>query len=536
MSGTVRSTTDEAPVVQAVPDTANLTIAIAFIALFGLWTWCFQYHGVMGEADLYRVLVGLLDGATHHTWLASDLHYDRDFGFGYLWAIWSIAGPSAVGDPDRMMEVINNVGLWTIIPSLLAFWIAVRLAHGAVVATVALVVFAFSPMMLELATSGHQSIPMFGFLCLAAVCMFYPARSRATAILLHALACALLVAGFLTRGEIFLGFPWLVLTCIDTRSFRRFILSGIGRSIAPVASIIIFLIVQKQFVPTQMGATVAQYFFEFYTWATVIPGFVYMTVGCGVATVILGGLAVLYSGWNAALGRIPLAEFLGPAALVLVPLAFFVPNPMPTRHFMLTLAGFGIFAGIAAVRLLSGRRWAAIGVAVVLALANQGAAEAIRPALLRLNEAHSPYIPVPTAYQTTTHANIGFVWQRHAALAERRAEAMRLGDAFRDSCDSHTLIFSDEGEQFFSRLYVGGLPVEARRWTLGRFNGLIGERGGKTYLAFEKMTGWPDDAVAAVLADHDLDQFKMVADPYSMSRYDRTPIPPDRAARLGCTP
>jgi hypothetical protein len=39
-------------------------------------------------------------------------------------------------------------------------------------------------------------------------------------------------------GDVVLAFPWLVLTRIDTRSLRGFIVSGLVRSIAPVAAVI----------------------------------------------------------------------------------------------------------------------------------------------------------------------------------------------------------------------------------------------------------------------------------------------------------
>ncbi|HXT77938.1 MAG TPA: hypothetical protein VN702_00095 [Acetobacteraceae bacterium] len=518
---------------------ADVIAALICVALFAIIVYVFQYHGALGESDLYRVLVGLLDGADSHTWLASDLHYDRDFGFGYLAAIYAMADPATLQDPDRLMAVINSIGLWAILPGLVCFWIAVRLIHGALPATVALILFAFSPMMLELATSGHQSLPMFSFLCAAAVSMFWPATGwRAAA--LGVLAAALLLGGLTMRGEIFLAFPWLVLSRIDTRSFGRFLLSGILRSIPPVAAMVVFFILQRRLIHTAMGSTVGHYFFEFYTWREVPPGIVYMAVGCGFATAVIGFFAGLWLCLKRQLvGRgvyaMQLNELLAPIALVLVPFLFFAPNPMPTRHFMLTLAGLGILIGMVISRALTWRRPAVLAITVGLVFANHVLAELARPPLVRINEAHSPYIPVPEPYRFTTHANLGWFWQRHAALVNRRAQWDAFGEKIKTSCDPHTLIFSDEGEQLFSRLYAGGVPVQAERWQVGPFFGLKGVRQGKTFIILAKMNGWPDDAVAAVLADHALDDYRLAEDPLTMSKYDRTPIPADRAARFGCS-
>jgi hypothetical protein len=45
------------------------------------------------------------------------------------------------------------------VPSLLVFWWAVRLVHGAPVATIALIVFALGPMVAELAKFDKTPIP-----------------------------------------------------------------------------------------------------------------------------------------------------------------------------------------------------------------------------------------------------------------------------------------------------------------------------------------------------------------------------------------
>lgn len=507
----------------------DLFVALAAFAVFIALEVVFQYRHVLGEPDLYRVLVGLLDGIDSGRYLNSPLHYDRDFGFGYLAVMYRFVDPAVLRDPDRLTVLMNQVGLWALIPGLPCLWAAIRLVHGSLVATVALIVFAFSPMMVELGTSGHPVLPMFGFLSAAALCLFLPARGWA-AVLAGAAGALLLLCGLLCRGEIFLAFPWLVLSRIDTRNVGRFILSGILRSIAPVAALVMFFVLQQSVVRTQMGNTVGHYFFEFYAWATVIPGSVYMAVGCGLATAALGMLAAAWLVLTRARGL----DLLGPLALTIVPLAFFLPNPQPTRHFMMTLIGFGILLGIALARRPALSRAAGFGSVLALVVVNHALAELARPLLLHENEMHSPYLPTNDAYQTTTHANIGWFWQRHAALIARRERWQAFGDRAMTSCDPYTLILSDEGPSIFSRLWAGGAPVTADRFVLGKFLGFQGARAGRHFIVLEKLNGWPGDAVAAVLADPALDRYKLLQDPWTMSRYDATPIPPDRAAKLGC--
>ncbi|HEX2943205.1 MAG TPA: hypothetical protein VHO91_19290, partial [Rhodopila sp.] len=259
-------------------------IALGFIVIYAFVIHLFQYRHGMAESDLYRVLVGLLDGANSGQGIASNLHYDRDFGFGYLEAFYLFVSPAVLHDPDRLMALINAIGFWTMIPGLLLFWCAVRLRHGSFAATVALVIFALGPMNPEMYTSGHQTIPMFAFLCAGATLLFLPLTGW-KAVLAGAAASVLLLAGLITRGEIFLAFPWLVLARVDTRSVRSFIVSGFIRSIAPASALVAFLILKhmmQSVVHEELSATVDNYFQEFYaSLATIIPGLIYMAIGCG---------------------------------------------------------------------------------------------------------------------------------------------------------------------------------------------------------------------------------------------------------------
>jgi hypothetical protein len=504
-------------------------VGVAAFVLFIALEATLQYRRVLGEPDLYRVLVGLLDGIDSRRFLSSPLHYDRDFGFGYLAALYRFVDPAVLRDPERIVPILNRIGLWALIPGLPCLWAALRLAHGALVATVALTVFAFSPMMLELGTSGHPVLPMFGFLSAAALCLFLPVRGWG-AVPAGAAGALLLLCGLLCRGEIFLAFPWLVLTRIDASSVRRLLVSGVLRSLPPLAALALFFALQQRVVRTEMGHTVGHYFFEFYSWATVLPGAIYLAIGCGLVTAMLGALAA----GVLVLSRARAADLLGPLALVAVPAGFFLPNPQPTRHFMLALLGLAILLGIALARRPPLRRATAYAAVATLVLANHALAELIRPALLRQNDAHSAYLPTDDAYRTTTHANIGWFWQRHAALIARRERWVGFGDAVAGSCEPYTLVLSDEAPTLFSRLYADGRPVRADRYQLGRFLGFQGQAGGRAFIMLEKMNGWPDDPVAAVLGEPGLDRYKLVQDPWTMSRYDRQPIPPERQANLGC--
>jgi hypothetical protein len=546
---------------------AEFVIAVLFIVLYALVIYSFRYSNDMAESDLYRVLVGLMDGAVSGKGLTTDLHYDRDFGFGYLAAMYALVSPATLADPDRLAALMNQIGFWSMLPGLLFFWCAVRLAHGSRAATVALVIFALAPMNPEMATSGHQTIPMFGFLFAGAALLLLPLKGWRGGLAAVG-GGVVLAAGMTIRGELFLALPWIVLAGVDTTSFRSFVVSGLRRAIAPALALLVFMLLQHRveiIAQSTVEGTITNYFLESYSWETVKPGVVYMLVGCGFATVAAAVIACMVLLWDRRVRReAPIGggwqELLGPLALIVVPLLFFLPNPLPPRHFLMPLAGMSMLIGIAVARRPAIGRAAALGLALAVGAANQVLAEAARAPLLRINEAHSPYLPVPTGYATATHANLGWEWRRHAALVEKRQRWHAFGETLLTSCDPHVIVLSDEVEQIFSRLYEGGTPVEAQRIIIkadigaapinpalrqdahemlvgagaGRLTGLMGTRQGKTFIMLEKSHLWPGDAVATLLADPTYNDYKLVADPYTLSKYDKTPIQPDRAPRFGC--
>jgi hypothetical protein len=550
---------------RASPMSVDFIVALVFLVVFGVTIHAFQYHGAMAEGDLYRTLVGLMDGAISGKGIMSDLQYRRDFGFGYLAAFYTFADPATLRDPDLLMQLMNQAGFWSMLFGLLFFWCAVRLVHGSLAATVALIVFALGPMVPELATSGHQVIPMFAFLCAGGTLLFLSVTGW-KAVLASTGGAVCLLLGLTMRAELFLALPWLVLSRVDTRSMRAFVVSGFLRSIAPAFALIAFLILQHH-VALATGE-VGNYFRESYSsWRTLAPGVIYVLLGCGFATAAGAAIAGLYLGWDTSPSRQTPAgwnwsEILGPLALIIVPFMFFLPNPAPPRHFLIMLAGMSILIGIALARRPVPGRMAALGIALGIGLANQVLSELARPVLLRLNAADSLYLPVPTEYPTTTHANVGWEWRRHAALVERRQRWNAFGDELRSLCDKYVIVLSDESEQLFSRLYAGGMPVDASRIEIypdkiypdtgslrqystsvhmavasqgaSRLIGLMGVWRGKTFIMLEKVHIWPGDAVATIMADAKYDDYKLIADPYTLSTFDKLAIPDGRAPHFGC--
>lgn len=517
----------------------DAVFSVLFLVLFITIVYFFQYRGALGESDLYRVLMGLLDGAVSQEGLASNLHYGRGFGFGYILAFYEFVPAAIMRDPDKVTAIINTVGLLSITCGLVFFWLSVALVYGVRAALMAMVVFAFSPMILELATSGHQILVAFAFLSAAAVFLFLPVTGW-HAIVAALVGMLLLICGLTMRAEIFLALPYLVLARVKFSSPRVFVTSLLVRTAAPAAAFAIFFLLKAKVATFPSDGPSSSFFDQFYRWSNLGPGIVYLALGCGIVTVTVGalaGLVIVVRGIRSKNGETyrELAEKLvGPIALILVPTAFWIANPQPARHFILVLAGFAILIGCLGETVWRRNPVAALVALLVIVVGNQALSAAVRPTLLAMNEARSPYRPAPEAYRTFTHAPLGWSWLHHEALDARRRNWNALGDEIATACDAGVIIFSDEAEQLITRLYVGGVPVKAMSSRIDGFVAFTGIRDGRTFIFISKMTGWPADAIKAIVTDHSFDRFQLYNDPYTLSTYDILPIPTDRNAKFGC--
>jgi hypothetical protein len=518
----------------------NSLIALISIAIFATCAHYLQYTNVLGESDLYRVLVGLLDGAVSGSGIASPVHYRPSLGFGYILGIYAFTPADLLRDPDALIRIMNVVGWAAAVIGAFFFWVLVLLRHGDKAALVSLIVFAFSPMVLDLASSGHQIVIAFAFFSIAAALL--AARSTGFwAILLRLVAMLLLICGLSARAEIFLAFPYIVLSETNFTSLRLFFISALRASVIPIIAFFGYIVIRKHFATFPNEEAPVAFFHQFFHLTNVVPGFVYIVLGCGIATAALAILivpaAIVRTRWNKRQTNIyaELGPLIAPIALVIIPFTFWITNPQPSRHFLLMLAGLAIFVGWAVQRV--GPRSAIVTAfaAICVVVLNQGLSEVMRPTLLRLNQARSPYLPVAEAYGTFTHAPLGLIYKRQAALTDRRANWAHFGDQVATACDAKIVVLSDEAEQIIARLYVGGagVRIEATNW-----RGYIAytvRRGAHLYMILAKMNGWPRDAVSEVLSDPVLADYRIVADPQLMSVYDRTAIPRDRIAQLGCT-
>jgi hypothetical protein len=520
----------------------DIFIAALAMAMYVLWIYQFRYQGLLGEDDLYRVLVGLLDGARYGTHLASESHYGKAFSFGYIAALYRFADPHTLVDPQRLIALINEIGFWAAAAGCVCFWLLAWLLYGLRSATVAIILFALSPMMLELGTSGHPILPAFAFFAAGSLCLLIPVRG-VRAIPLAFLGSLLLLAALVTRAEVILAFPFVVLARADFRSFPHFLKCAVKRAIAPVLAAAAFFLLKHAWVDSTPGTVGAVEYVAQANRLYRIPIGVYVfTLSCGMAATAVGAIAGVAmvrairaansgSQQRAALCR----AAAGPLLLILPALVFWISNARPGRHFILCLGGVAILAGWLLQRRFAARPLLVYALAIGIVAGNQAMGALTGPLILKY--APSKLVVLPgNIHHLPRGVPAGSSWSYHRAFEAEQLRTTAFAKRVQNACDEKTLVLSLDATQVFSDLYVASNPWIAREQHLGRFPFMTAHIGGRTVLVLSENEGWPRDAAGDALADPDFRDYKLVRDPNNISIYDHAVIPPNRSAHLDCAP
>jgi len=416
------------------------------------------------------------------------------------------------------------------------FWMTTRLLYGVRAATIAFLLFAFSPMMLDVGTSGHQILVAFAFFAAGAIFFFLPLNGL-PAILCQALGFLLLLAALASRAEVLLAWPFLVLARVDLHSPARFLISAVQRSVGPALSLVTFFAVRAIYLSHGRGALGPQGSFSDITFsaANLPRGVVSFVVGCGIVTTLAGIIAALRITRSAtssnADARLTLfSDVLGPFSLAVPALFFWLANGLPPRHFILSFAGLAMLVAVVLVRFATMRT--AYLATVAILLGNQALGAVSGPFILK----HYPtkILTVPGQQPLMPRVPLGTSLSFHETALTARARTDAFAERVLTSCDAKIIVLSERQPQIISHLYQGDTPwtVEENLWQ--RFAVFVARDQNVSFMVISPHEGWPGDPVAEILAEPAFNEYKLVRDPDTISVYDKTPIPASRAARFGC--
>jgi hypothetical protein len=429
---------------------------------------------------------------------------------------------------------------------------------GVATAVTACILFAFSPVFLDLGTSGHPQVPGLALVLLGAWLLTYvtyvpdtqtyvpdthvrtyvtDTRLRTVYRVVAAVAAwAALSAALTMRGDFVLAFPFITLVAGERElASRQLWLRAAGQRLAVlILAFAVFLFVQTQAYrePGGNAGFVAAFFATFYKTDTVPRGLMVVVLCTGVASM----LALAWLGCLRAARTVPLVNVLAILALALPSLAFWLPNSTPGRH--LILVTLAVALAIALVLTRSARsRWA-IAVAALLALSNQAIAELSHRTL----ERHYQWtFPLLTARRATQSVPMGMFPLDHQAKQESFMMLRNEGRAFARSCSGNVLAFAEEPHYMMISLVELDRSMRFATVEAGDTR-VIQARGARCSVDFvEKAAAWHRDALREFLeAGYDAG-WPIYFQESRRNPSDRTRVPDERrycieGAARGCVP
>jgi hypothetical protein len=504
------------------PSSARRSVGITLIpiVIFLLLVRPYVFRDVVGEEDLVRVANGLLLGHKIGFEKAIDVHYGMNFSYGYYWFIYNVLPSSMFATSADVIRFINESGYLFAGLTLLFGGATVSRMYGPVAGAVTVTVFGFSPMFLELATSGHPLLPA-AALFFAAAWLFQVAEDSAAPGVrwtLWLVASALAFASLTTRGETALAFPFLVFAFRDFGLTKVARDKALARGVALTLVFLLFLYLGTYFhraESTEALDSISVFLSRFYIARNVIKGMVGLVIGLGIVSCAVIGLAFALRTrrhlWPAFL-----------ALLLIVPnLVFWLPNGFPVRHFFFALFGGAMFVGVVAQSLMPDGAIRPIAAAALLALLNQVAAEAAFPFIVAKYEWNYDKLGDRRA---TYQVPLGMFHRNHKAneymFSTLRAEAKTLATIK----DREVVIFADQVDYILLSLIDSADQLEVRPEPSP---GITYEvvRGKQKFTLIEKYHQWPADVMGEYVRSRDVSNLRFYVQPSTRSRYDKTELP-----------
>jgi hypothetical protein len=520
---------------------ASVPYFMCVAALFIFLISTFHFKSELNEGDLYRVVLGLMNGKATGLGLNDPTQYGIRFGYGYVAMIYWMEELHilAITHRESVIEAVNAIGFVASLATIGFLMASLNIMYGAPTALLASTIFLFSPLFLEMASSGHQLLIALAFFFAANFVLLLDVQGwRKT--LSYATATLLLFVGLTMRAELPLAFSWLVFAGRPTElmSHRQYFLNVIARSVVCLSSFAIFQIVFHFCVytpPTGDGLSgLSTFMGQFYSLRNVLRGLVILVVGVGLATVIAGG-ALLFIDRSRIIRDFRLSDFvmsganlIGPLSLIFVGATFWIPNPNPARHFTFFLLGFAVLIALSITRRSRVNCTGSIAAGLAIVIANQALAEVVRPIVLR--NLHSVYMRVPEHSPTTGAVPLGSFPRHHASLVERTEILTSLGRSVTGSCEPQLLVLTSNGPLMAGLMFEPHVDTRVSLAKVGSYNALKVVRQGQTFLFVDPLEIWPQDPVSVILKDTSLIDYRILRDPYSISTDDKLTVPISRMA------
>lgn len=498
-----------------------LTVPAALYALFVLPC---VFHDVVGEPDLERMIMGVIYGASSGMREAAGYHYNLEVSFGYYAVLYHLLPRSVLLSSSALIDASNFIGYFSAVVAvaMLAFYVG-RL-FGVVVAVATCVLFAFSPVFLDLGTSGHPQVPALALLLLGAWMLTYATDpgSRTAKRVWAAIAAGVVIFAALTmRVDFVLAFPFIVLVAGDRElSSRRAWLEAAARRLAVLLpAFVVCLTIQQLYFrePGGNAGFIASFLTTFYRPDTIPRGLFVVVLCTGAATMA----AFLWLARGAS--KLPVINVTAIVSLALPTLVFWLPNSTPGRHLIFVTLSVAL-----TIALLLGRsarpRWA-IPATVLLAISNQAIAEVSHNALERH---YSWSFPLLTSRRATQSVPMGMFPLDHAAKREMFVLLRQEGREFARGCSGKVLAFAEQPHYMMISLVELDRSMRFRTVTVGDTT-VFQARGSRCSVDFvEKAAAWHRDELREFLEAGYDSRWPIYFQESRRNPSDRTRVPEER--------
>ena len=410
------------------------------VGLYALLVLPFVYHDVVGEPDLERMVMALLYGTASGLRESAGYHYGLEVSFGYYAALYHLLPRSVLLDSSALIAAVNFLGYASAVTAVGMLALYLGRVCGVLTAVVTCVLFAFSPVFLDLGTSGHPQVVGLALLLLGAWRLTHltdPTLSGGRRAAAGVEAFLALTAALTMRGDFVLAFPFIALFAgeRELQSRRAWVLCAQQRVAVLLAAFLVFFVIQT-IAYRDPGGNVgfaSKFFDTFYRPDTVPRGLVVIVLCTGVATLAAFAALLVFHGER------PRRPVNGVAllALALPSLAFWLPNSTPGRHLILVTLAIALGTALLLVRY---RQWA-IGIAAGLVVANQAIAEGSH-GLLASN--YDWTFPQLAARRATQSVPMGLFPLDHEAKQDSFMVLRREGREFARTCQGAVLAFAEE--------------------------------------------------------------------------------------------
>ena len=412
--------------------------------LYALTVFPFLFRDVLGEPDLERMTLGVIYGAASGLREAAGYHYNYLVSFGYYASLYRLLPRDVLTNSAALIAAINYIGFVSAVIAVGMLGQYLSRLYGVLAAFIACIVFAFSPVYLDLGTSGHPQLPGFALLLSGAWLLTFATDTRIGRLLRAGSAIGALAAfvyAMSLRADVALAFPFITLAgrAVESASGRDWLRAAVLRLVVMALACVLWLAAEmsgyRDTEATQSGGFVASFFATFYKLHTVPRGLIVFVLCMGVATV-LGFFVLCFTRAARGLNR---AQVVALTLLALPTLLFWLPNSTPGRHMLLAYLAVAIMIALLLSRSL--RAVQAIMIAALLPIADQVIAEVTHGPI----ERHYQWAyPLLTSRRATTSIPMGAFPMDHEAKQQSFELLRNEGRAFARACSGQVLVVSEE--------------------------------------------------------------------------------------------